>query len=789
MMEYKFFAVAALVLLSSGRKHVDAYSNTANHLMSRRRTLNGARFVSSIDNPAGEGMAMDEANAGLTDDQNNMIVDNLMMIGFQNTNAESCISDHSAAAAVPLLFPVPDISEDLSGTGADFFSNINENAEEAYTRELIQASVDEDNVHHQPDPPQLERQIALKPVVPDYASDDNSSGVKEILKFAVPAIGVWLCGPLLSMIDTAAVGLLSGTANQAALSPAVAVTEYSTLLLAFLYTATTNLVASAQEEEKNISGKPLTSKTLISAIQVSFFAGIGLSAALMFFSKTLLKAIIGNETISAAVFAPALRYVRIRALGLPAAAIIGTTQAACLGMKDIKAPFYVLLAAAVVNFFGDAIFVGSKSPWIGGAAGAAWATVFSQYAALAFFFKWLLYKKKADKAEGHLKVSTGDDENVDGTTETPKVVNLSKKIIESTSPGIQELNGDLKLSSAILEPASANNIIKTGRLRSIGSAKNKRKWIKSRLSSFSTMKRKRNEEKVAPEPFTTKGFLNGQLKIQDAAKVPSKVSVAEFMPYVLPVTASSVGRVSMYVAMNYVVSSTLGTSAMAAQQIILSIFYCLCPIADSLNLTAQSFIPPIYGKKKTKDRTANLQKMIKDFVKTGIIFGGVMSSMVAGIPLISGLFTTDPVVISTVNGVVPLLMGIFSLHGFVMGGEGILLGQKDLSFLGGAFSLFFALVPFLMISKKRAVGDALTLNGLWHIFAGYQIARLAIWWTRIMFLNRKMAQETANQPLQILDDYGFSEDSVGRPLNVIEGLNVDNIDTPDELLVKAPSFG
>jgi len=788
-MEYKFPAAAALMLLSSGRTPVDAYSNTANHLMSRRRSLNGARFVSSIENPAGEGTTMDEAN-GLTDDQNNMAVDNLMMIGFQNTNAESCISDHSAAA-MPLLFPAPDIPEDRSDTDANFFRDINENAEEAYTRELIQASVDENHVQHQPDPPQLERQIALKPVVSASASasaNNNSSGVKDILKFAIPAIGVWLCGPLLSMIDTAAVGLLSGTANQAALSPAVAVTEYSTLLLAFLYTATTNLVASAQEEEKNISGKPLTSKTLISAIQVSFFAGIGLSAVLMLFSKSLLKAIIGNETISAAVFAPALRYVRIRALGLPAAAIIGTAQAACLGMKDIKAPFYVLVAAALVNFFGDAIFVGSKSPWIGGAAGAAWATVFSQYAALAFFFKWLLYKKKADKAEG-LKVSTGDDENINGTTETPKVVNLSEKIIESTSPGIQEFNGDLKLSSAMLEPASANNIIKTGRLRSIGSAKNKRKWIKSRLSSFSTKKQKRNEEKIAPEPFTTKGFLNGQLKIQDAAKVPSKVSIAEFMPYVLPVTASSVGRVSMYVAMNYVVSSTLGTSAMAAQQIILSIFYCLCPIADSLNLTAQSFIPPIYGKKKTKDRTANLQKMIKDFVKTGIIFGSVMSSMVAGIPLISGLFTTDPVVISTVNGVVPLLMGIFSVHGFVMGGEGILLGQKDLSFLGGAFSLFFALVPFMMISKKRAVGDALTLNGLWHVFAGYQIARLAIWWTRIMFLSRKMTQETANLPLRILDDYGFSEDSVGRPLNVIEGLNVDNIDTPDELLVKAPSFG
>jgi hypothetical protein len=55
--------------------------------------------------------------------------------------------------------------------------------------------------------------------------------VKKILTFAIPAIGVWLCGPLLSLIDTSAVGLLSGTTQQAALNPAVAVTDYAALLL------------------------------------------------------------------------------------------------------------------------------------------------------------------------------------------------------------------------------------------------------------------------------------------------------------------------------------------------------------------------------------------------------------------------------------------------------------------------------------------------------------------------------------------------------------------------------
>uniref|UniRef100_A0A7S4QVB7 Uncharacterized protein n=1 Tax=Ditylum brightwellii TaxID=49249 RepID=A0A7S4QVB7_9STRA len=63
----------------------------------------------------------------------------------------------------------------------------------------------------------------------------ETPGVMKIMKFAIPAVGVWLCGPMLSLIDTSTVGLLSGTAQQAALGPAVAVADYSALLLVSKY--------------------------------------------------------------------------------------------------------------------------------------------------------------------------------------------------------------------------------------------------------------------------------------------------------------------------------------------------------------------------------------------------------------------------------------------------------------------------------------------------------------------------------------------------------------------------
>jgi hypothetical protein len=55
----------------------------------------------------------------------------------------------------------------------------------------------------------------------------EAPSTRTILKFAIPAIGIWLCSPLMSIIDTSTVGLIAGTAQQAALNPAIAVTDYS----------------------------------------------------------------------------------------------------------------------------------------------------------------------------------------------------------------------------------------------------------------------------------------------------------------------------------------------------------------------------------------------------------------------------------------------------------------------------------------------------------------------------------------------------------------------------------
>ena len=454
---------------------------------------------------------------------------------------------------------------------------------------------------------------------------------------------------------------------------------------------------------------------MISALQLSGFVGAGLGALLFAFARPLLRAIIGNDAINPEVFAAAMKYVRIRALGMPAAVVIGSSQAACLGMQDIKSPLYVLLAAAVVNFFGDMLFVGHTHPLLGGAAGAAWATVFSQFAAITLFMKWLTHKPK----------------------KPVKVVNLTKAIMELTGDAKSQgesrrrkLRADLKKFGRNV--AGHGNVV----TRKISS-------VKKRFASSEKPKKDRPKS----ESFSTRGFLAGKFKPSDFLKLPSKEEVSHFVPYMVPVTTTQVGRVSSYIAMSHVVSSSLGTVSMAAQQVIVSLFYCLTPVADSLSLTAQSFVPVIAAKKVSHARSVALRKTGISFLKAGAVFSAIMVGAVSTVPLLSGFFTSDPAVVGLVNSVAPWLVGFFAVHGLVCSAEGLLLGQKDLSFLGKAYAGYFFAVPFLMLRvKKKAlagVGNT-SLTSLWKIFFAYNVFRCALWVGRGAQLQLRTQRQAAS---------------------------------------------
>ncbi|KAK4774708.1 hypothetical protein SAY86_009643 [Trapa natans] len=205
----------------------------------------------------------------------------------------------------------------------------------------------------------------------------------EIVKFAGPATGLWICGPLMSLIDTAVVGQGSST-ELAALGPGTVLSDSISYAFMFLSIATSNLVATslARQDKNEVQHQ----------ISILLFVGWCCGFFMLFFTKFFgswaLTAFTGSA--NAHLVPAADTYVQIRGLAWPFVLVGWVAQSASLGMKDSWGPLKALVVASIINGVGDVIlcmFLGY------GIAGAAWATMASQIVA-AYMMLAALNEKK-----------------------------------------------------------------------------------------------------------------------------------------------------------------------------------------------------------------------------------------------------------------------------------------------------------------------------------------------------------------------------------------------------------
>ena len=158
-------------------------------------------------------------------------------------------------------------------------------------------------------------------------------------------------------------------------------------------------------------------------------------------------------------------------------------------------------------------------------------------------------------------------------------------------------------------------------------------------------------------------------------------------------------------------------------------------MADSLNLTAQSFIPGILeyeGDKRVRSRVLN--QTVRNFLKAAFLFGAGLTGLVSCMPLVSKLFSHDPLVVASANAATPYLAFIFALSGFVCTGEGLLLGQKELGFLSKSYFAFLFAVPYFLLKVKKAAlmgTKGIGIASLWKTFSVYQLIRCFMWMLRV----------------------------------------------------------
>ncbi len=189
---------------------------------------------------------------------------------------------------------------------------------------------------------------------------------REILQLAIPALGALAAEPLYVLADTAIVGHL-GRPQIAALGLAGTVLAGAFTIFNFLTYGTTAVVARASGAGQHERAARLAAQ----ALWVSLTIGVALLVLCEALGGPLLRGL-GAHGRSGHL---ALVYLRIAALGLPAALVTLAGQGYLRGVSNLRRPLEIVVAANAANLVLELLFVYGFG-W--GIAGSAAGTAVAQ---------------------------------------------------------------------------------------------------------------------------------------------------------------------------------------------------------------------------------------------------------------------------------------------------------------------------------------------------------------------------------------------------------------------------
>ncbi len=203
---------------------------------------------------------------------------------------------------------------------------------------------------------------------------------RQILALAVPALGSLAADPVLSLVDTAFVGRL-GAVPLGALGVDAAIFGFAFAVFNFLAYATTPLVAQARGRGQIVESGRVVQRAMVLAVLV----GTASTLVLLVGSRFL----VGLMQAGPELIDPAVSYLRIRSLAVPAVLLILAANGAYRGFQDTRTPLYVTIAVNALNIVLDPVLIFGFDF---GLEGAAWATLTAQWIG-AGIFVWLLVRR------------------------------------------------------------------------------------------------------------------------------------------------------------------------------------------------------------------------------------------------------------------------------------------------------------------------------------------------------------------------------------------------------------
>ena len=205
---------------------------------------------------------------------------------------------------------------------------------------------------------------------------------RAIFRLAIPALGALAAEPLVSLVDTAFVGRL-GAAPLAALGIDAAILGFAFFVFTFLAYATTPLIAAAVAGGDTERASSLAGQAMILGVGFGVVGAallIGTAGSLVEFMGA------GGEVVD-----PAISYLQVRAIGLPAVLLITAANGIFRGVHDTFTPLLVTVGLSLVNLILDPLLIFGLDL---GVQGAAIASLIAQWGG-AIAFAWLLARGRS----------------------------------------------------------------------------------------------------------------------------------------------------------------------------------------------------------------------------------------------------------------------------------------------------------------------------------------------------------------------------------------------------------
>lgn len=233
--------------------------------------------------------------------------------------------------------------------------------------------------------------------------DDDATkeaSVRDLMRFTVPTMAIWLCDPLLSLVDTSVVGLSSGTLELAAIAPGSVYAGYPAYLLATGFAvATTSMVGQDRLLARRGGAEDEDERTVASAIMTACGASTMAAVLLIAAHEPALARYVGSANVALLPYASAYSVIRI--LALPVGIVSAVVQSAFLAVRDPWTPLKAVTLTTVLNLAMDLWFVAGLG-W--GIAGAAAATSISQVITMTLLIRALVRRgPEIDKVKEMLR--------------------------------------------------------------------------------------------------------------------------------------------------------------------------------------------------------------------------------------------------------------------------------------------------------------------------------------------------------------------------------------------------